>query len=87
MSAFWQVLCNGGVHVKIPKYGDHITWNRATLCIHNVVLGKPWIDNYGEVSVVNHSTGEVARVRFHKASSREQCRITGKVCSEYLSKP
>ncbi|KAG0560825.1 hypothetical protein KC19_9G016700 [Ceratodon purpureus] len=80
---FWgrsiEVLCNGAVHLKIPKYGDHITWNRATLCIHNVVVGKAWIDNYGEVSVVNHSTGDVARVRFHKATSREQCRITGKV--------
>jgi hypothetical protein len=80
---FWgrsiEVLCNGGVHLKIPKYGDHITWNRATLCIHNVVVGKAWIDNYGEVSVVNHNTGDVARVRFHKASSREQCRITGKI--------
>ncbi|XP_024380359.1 uncharacterized protein [Physcomitrium patens] len=80
---FWgksiEVLCNGGVHLKIPQYGDHITWNRATLCIHNVVVGKCWIDNYGEVSVVNHKTSEVGRVRFHKATSREQCRITGKM--------
>nr|XP_024360842.1 oxysterol-binding protein-related protein 3-like isoform X2 [Physcomitrium patens] len=80
---FWgrsiEVLCNGAVHLKIPKYGDHITWNRATLCIHNVLVGKAWIDNYGEVSVVNHSTGDVGRIRFHKATSREQCRITGKI--------
>lgn len=80
---FWgrsiEVLCNGGVHLRIPKYGDHFTWNRATLCIHNIVVGKTWIDNYGEVTVVNHSTGETSRVRFHKASSREQCRISGKV--------
>uniref|UniRef100_A0A7I4BYF9 PH domain-containing protein n=1 Tax=Physcomitrium patens TaxID=3218 RepID=A0A7I4BYF9_PHYPA len=74
-----QVLCNGAVHLKIPKYEDHITWNRATLCIHNVLVGKAWIDNYGEVSVINHTTGDVGRIRFHKASSREQCRITGKM--------
>lgn len=80
-----QVLCNGAVHLKIPKYEDHITWNRATLCIHNVLVGKAWIDNYGEVSVINHTTGDVGRIRFHKASSREQCRITGKVYSGHLS--
>jgi hypothetical protein len=74
-----QVLCNGVVHLKIPKFGDHITWNRATLCIHNVVVGKLWIDNYGEVLVRNHSTGEMARVRFHKATSQQQCHISGKV--------
>jgi hypothetical protein len=74
-----QVLCNGVAHLKIPKFGDHITWNRATLCIHNVVVGKLWIDNYGEVLVRNYSTGEMSRVRFHKATSREQCRISGKV--------
>ncbi len=73
------MLCNGVAHLKIPKFGDHITWNRATLCIHNVVVGKLWIDNYGEVLVRNHSTGEMSRVRFHKATSREQCRISGKV--------
>jgi hypothetical protein len=74
-----QVLCNGVVHLKIPKFGDHITWNRATLCIHNVVVGKLWIDNYGEVLVQNHSTGEMARVRFHKATSQQQCHISGKI--------
>jgi len=74
-----QVLCNGVVHLKIPKFGDHITWNRATLCIHNVVVGKLWIDNYGEVLIRNHSTGEMARVRFHKATSQQQCHISGKV--------
>ncbi|KAH9572060.1 hypothetical protein CY35_02G126900 [Sphagnum magellanicum] len=80
---FWgrsiEVLCNGVAHLKIPKFGDHITWNRATLCIHNVVVGKLWIDNYGEVLVRNYSTGEMSRVRFHKATSREQCRISGKI--------
>jgi hypothetical protein len=44
-----------------------------------VVVGKLWIDNYGEVLVRNYSTGEMSRVRFHKATSREQCRISGKI--------
>jgi len=74
-------MCNGAVHLKIPEFGDHFTWNRATLCIHNVVVGKVWVDNYGEVSVKNHSTGEISHIRFHKATSREQCLITGKVLS------
>eukprot|EP00250_Pteridium_aquilinum_P002584 c12805_g1_i1 orf=179-3232(+) len=80
---FWgksvEVFPSGRVHLRIPKFGDHITWSKITTCIHNVVVGKLWIDNYGELLIRNHTTGEASHIRFYKATSKEQGRLTGKV--------
>lgn len=80
---FWgksvEVVPSGSVHLRMPRFRDHFTWSKITTCIHNVVVGKLWIDNYGELVIRNHMTGEVSRIRFHKASSKEQGRLTGKV--------
>lgn len=80
---FWgksvEVFPCGRVHLHFPKYGDHFSWSKITTCIHNVVVGKLWIDNYGELVIRNHTTGEVSRIRFQKATSKEQGRIAGKV--------
>lgn len=80
---FWgksvEVIPAGVVHLRIPKFGDHFSWSKVTTCIHNIVVGKLWIDNYGELVIRNHTTGEVSRIRILKASSREQGCLTGKV--------
>ena len=67
------------MHLRMSRFGDHFTWNKVTTCIHNMVVGKLWIDNYGECVIRNHTTGEESRIRFHKANSKEQGHITGKV--------
>ncbi|GBG70996.1 hypothetical protein CBR_g8295 [Chara braunii] len=79
---FWgksvEILPIGVCHLRIPKFKDHYTWNKVTTCVHNVVVGKLWIDNYGEMLITNHTTGETCRLRFHKATSQEQGRVAGK---------
>ncbi|MCO5563921.1 hypothetical protein L7F22_017573 [Adiantum nelumboides] len=74
-----QVFPAGRVHLHMPRFADHYTWSKITTCIHNVVVGKLWIDNYGEIVIRNHTTGDISRIRFHKATSKEQGRLTGKV--------
>ncbi|KAH7365710.1 hypothetical protein KP509_18G041900 [Ceratopteris richardii] len=80
---FWgksvEVFPAGRVHLRIPRHNDHYSWSKITTCIHNVVVGKLWIDNYGELVICNHETGEVSRIRFHKATGKEQGRLTGKI--------
>ncbi|MCO5593728.1 hypothetical protein L7F22_047745 [Adiantum nelumboides] len=80
---FWgksvEVFPAGRVHLHMPRFADHFTWSKITTCIHNVVVGKLWIDNYGEIMIRNHTTGDISRIRFHKATSKEQGRLTGKV--------
>ena len=31
--------------------------------VHNVILGKMWLDHFGETEVINHQTGEKAKVK------------------------
>jgi hypothetical protein len=54
---FWgksvEVFPHGMCHIRIPRYNDHITYQKATTCVHNILVGKMWIDNYGEMVLVN----------------------------------
>ena len=84
---FLQVIPAGIMHLRIARFGDHFTWSKVTTCVHNVVVGKLWIDNYGEIVIRNLSTGDVSRIRIHKASGKEQGQLSGKVKNchgEYL---
>eukprot|EP00975_Prorocentrum_lima_P052705 11045472-Prorocentrum_lima.AAC.1 len=44
-----QVLPEGVSHLRLKAWGDHFSWTKVTTCIHNVVVGKMWIDNYGDI--------------------------------------
>ncbi|GLJ22527.1 hypothetical protein SUGI_0424110 [Cryptomeria japonica] len=83
---FWgrsvEVLPAGIFHLHFPKYNDHYTWNKVSSSVHNIIIGKLWLDNYGEMLVHNHRTKEVARIQFHKANNLEHGRISGKIFND-----
>eukprot|EP00871_Galdieria_phlegrea_P000234 jgi/Galph1/1210/GphlegSOOS_G5951.1 len=80
---FWgksiEVFPTGTVHVQIHKYSDHITYEKATTCAHNIVLGNVWIDNYGEMVLVNHRTGSYSVVKLKKTGWLSDMRSYGEV--------
>ena len=41
--------------------------NRPNSCVHNIIMGKMWMDHVGTVTVTNRSTREKSVVKFHKA--------------------
>ncbi len=52
------MIPQGVCEVVFPEYGDAITWCKPTTTVHNMILGKVWVDQEGEVIVKNHKTGE-----------------------------
>ncbi|CAF0874345.1 unnamed protein product [Adineta ricciae] len=52
-----------------PKYNETITWNKCTMCIHNVLSPERWIDHYGDV-LVESSSGNKARISFIQSDYR-----------------
>ena len=46
-----------------PTYNETITWNKCTMCIHNVLSAERWIDHYGDV-LVESSLGNKGRISF-----------------------
>ena len=59
------------------RYNDHYTWNKATACIHNLLSGQRWVENYGEVSIEN-GTKCCCKLTFSRVS------VSCDMCSTYI---
>ena len=35
----------GCVHLVFHRSGSHYTWNKVITVIHNIIVGKLWVDN------------------------------------------
>uniref|UniRef100_UPI00358E7498 oxysterol-binding protein-related protein 6-like isoform X2 n=1 Tax=Myxine glutinosa TaxID=7769 RepID=UPI00358E7498 len=70
---FWgksmEIVPEGTVHLMLPKYGDHYSWNKVASCVHNILAGQRWIEHYGEINIINHNDKSChCKLSFLKAS-------------------
>ncbi|XP_034386043.1 oxysterol-binding protein-related protein 1 isoform X2 [Cyclopterus lumpus] len=54
----------GVITLELPRYNEAYTWTNPTCCVHNIIVGQLWIEQYGNVEVVNHRTGERCCLNF-----------------------
>uniref|UniRef100_A0A672R3K5 Oxysterol-binding protein n=1 Tax=Sinocyclocheilus grahami TaxID=75366 RepID=A0A672R3K5_SINGR len=54
----------GTITLELYKHKEAYTWTNPFCCVHNIILGKLWIEQYGTVEIVNHSTGEKCVLNF-----------------------
>ncbi|KAK1879634.1 Oxysterol-binding protein-related protein 1 [Dissostichus eleginoides] len=54
----------GLITLELPKYNESYTWTNPTCCVHNIIVGQLWIEQYGSVEVINHKTGERCSMMF-----------------------
>ncbi|XP_053368544.1 oxysterol-binding protein-related protein 1 [Clarias gariepinus] len=54
----------GLMTLELPKYNEAYTWTNPTCCVHNIIVGQLWIEQYGNVEVTNHRTGEKCCLSF-----------------------
>uniref|UniRef100_A0A8C9Y9G6 Oxysterol-binding protein n=1 Tax=Sander lucioperca TaxID=283035 RepID=A0A8C9Y9G6_SANLU len=54
----------GIITLELPKYNEAYTWTNPTCCVHNIIVGQLWIEQYGNVEVINHRTGEKCCLNF-----------------------
>lgn len=54
----------GTCHLKFHRTGHHYTWNKVTITVHNIIVGKLWVDQSGESDFVNHVTGDKCKITF-----------------------
>ncbi|KAF7636048.1 Oxysterol-binding protein [Meloidogyne graminicola] len=53
----------------IPTDGKaDFTFQKVTTTVHNIIVGKLWIDNHGVMNIINHISGERAIIKFHSYS-------------------
>uniref|UniRef100_A0A3Q3FVK7 Oxysterol-binding protein n=1 Tax=Labrus bergylta TaxID=56723 RepID=A0A3Q3FVK7_9LABR len=54
----------GTITLELPKYNEAYTWTNPTCCVHNIIVGQLWIEQYGSVEIINHKTGEKCCLNF-----------------------
>ncbi|XP_065838190.1 oxysterol-binding protein-related protein 1-like [Oscarella lobularis] len=59
-----EVTPNGSFTLELHKYNEVYTWTAPAVRVHNVVVGKLWVERYGLVTVKNHSSGHMAHMDF-----------------------
>lgn len=81
--AFWgksvEIVAKGVNTVELTGHGEIYTWENTKGSVHNVIIGKLWIEHYGLMKVVNHTTGHHAELNFKKCTllSREAHKVEG----------
>uniref|UniRef100_A0A8D1DID3 Oxysterol-binding protein n=1 Tax=Sus scrofa TaxID=9823 RepID=A0A8D1DID3_PIG len=54
----------GTITLELLKHKEAYTWTNPTCCVHNVIIGKLWIEQYGTVEILNHRTGDKCILHF-----------------------
>ncbi|XP_003220745.1 oxysterol-binding protein-related protein 2 isoform X3 [Anolis carolinensis] len=71
----------GTITLELLKHNESYTWTNPTCCVHNVIIGKLWIEQYGTVEIINHSTGDKCILNFKPCGlfGKELHRIEGHI--------
>uniref|UniRef100_A0A8C1AQH7 Oxysterol-binding protein n=1 Tax=Cyprinus carpio carpio TaxID=630221 RepID=A0A8C1AQH7_CYPCA len=71
----------GTMTLELSKHREAYTWTNPMCCVHNVILGKLWIEQYGTVEIVNHSTGDKCVLNFKPCGmfGKELHRVEGHI--------
>lgn len=80
------MFCVGIAHLVFKKSGNHYTWRKVTTTVHNIIVGKLWVDNHGEMDISNHRNGDKCHLKYSAYSyfSREIPRKVSTLASLYL---
>ncbi|XP_037115932.1 oxysterol-binding protein 2 isoform X2 [Syngnathus acus] len=79
---YLSIMPLGAIHLQFHASGNHYVWRKVTSTVHNIIVGKLWIDQSGDIEIVNHRTKETCQLKFSPYSyfSREVPRkVTGVV--------
>ncbi|XP_076150781.1 oxysterol-binding protein 1 isoform X3 [Alosa pseudoharengus] len=79
---YLSIMPLGSIHCIFEKSENHYTWKKVTTTVHNIIVGKLWIDQSGEIDIINHKTGDRCHLKFAPYSyfSRDVARkVTGVV--------
>lgn len=80
---FWgksvEIQPKGVVTAELPKWHEAYTWSNVNCCVHNIIVGKMWIEQYGTMEIHNKQNGMKAILTFKPAgwASKDLHRVEG----------
>ncbi|CAH0595420.1 unnamed protein product [Chrysodeixis includens] len=64
---YLQIIPLGGASAMFPSSGNKYTWRKVTTTVHNIIVGKLWVDNHGDMDIVGEAgpaAGYVAHLKY-----------------------
>lgn len=67
------------VTVEFPRWNESYTWTNVNCCVHNIIVGKMWIEQYGTMEIICKQSGLKAVLSFKPAgwANKELHRVEG----------
>ncbi|KAK7485627.1 hypothetical protein BaRGS_00023076 [Batillaria attramentaria] len=57
---FWgksvEITPKGTITLTLTKYNETYTWQNVNCCVHNVIIGKLWVEHAGTMEILCHSS-------------------------------
>lgn len=79
---YLQVIPECTTHLIFKKSGNHYTWPKVNTYVHNILLGKIWIENVGDIDIINHKTKDLCHLKYSAYnffSSKQMNKVSGLV--------
>ncbi|XP_076177455.1 oxysterol binding protein isoform X4 [Ptiloglossa arizonensis] len=61
---YLQVIPLGTAHLEMEGGMQHYTWRKVTTTVHNIIVGKLWVDQSGDTDIVNHKEGIKCHLKY-----------------------
>ncbi|CAL1673032.1 unnamed protein product [Lasius platythorax] len=61
---YLQVIPLGTAHLEFNHGHQHYTWRKVTTTVHNIIVGKLWVDQSGDMDIVNHKEGIKCHLKY-----------------------
>ncbi|XP_020283344.1 oxysterol-binding protein 1 isoform X3 [Pseudomyrmex gracilis] len=61
---YLQVIPLGTAHLEFDSGQQHYTWRKVTTTVHNIIVGKLWVDQTGDMDIVNHKEGIKCHLKY-----------------------
>lgn len=64
---YLQVIPLGAAYAHFTASGNKYTWRKVTTTVHNIIVGRLWVDNHGDMDIVGEAgpaAGYVAHLKY-----------------------
>ncbi|XP_043353753.1 oxysterol-binding protein 2 isoform X3 [Dermochelys coriacea] len=61
---YLSIMPLGAIHLEFHSSGNHYVWRKVTSTVHNIIVGKLWIDQSGDIEIVNHKSKDKCQLKF-----------------------
>lgn len=55
---------SAGINKNFSVLENHYTWRKVTTTVHNIIVGKLWVDQHGDMDIINHANSDKCHLKY-----------------------